>query len=135
MALPASQSSPLNNSKGCHPAEIATPARNSAASRYGTRMPLQHYSSYTKGPPSLQHAQYLASYQYRKHSQKEEKINTANQSNLTLPIATIATPLPKPTTATGVYLELEVPSPNCTKSTSRQYKQCALPRISEQPPQ
>jgi hypothetical protein len=68
-------------------------------------------------------------------SQTSAKIHSKTRLTSRPPKATIATPLLKPATDTGVFRRVVVPSPICAKNRHSRQPDTRIPRSMQQPPQ
>ena len=123
------QTAPSNTNNKHHLATvIVSPARDRAAARQRTRMGLQTKRHNPLTPSSQTTNQLTRKLKSPNHNNTTDTIpkdcchmpptqkpRGNHNPELTPPKASIATPLPKPTTATGVNRSVVVSSPSCTK--------------------
>ena len=117
-----------------------SPARHPAAARHRTGVSLRTNASRNSdpspAPPATNPSQTQPPVSQLHHTNANRpqtrslaSIKHANKSQplLTPPKATIATPLLKPATDTGVYLQAVVPSPTCASDNNRRQPETRLP--------
>ena len=102
----------IHETRNAHPPDHATARHNHSGQSTTRTSPIANQAPHSS---EKQHTQTPQPHQQHNEQQhKGSKIYIPHKINRTAPKATFATPLPKPTTATGVSRFVpEVPSPTC----------------------